>query len=170
MADEKILNEELGEENDGATNTPSEGDNHKEKTQNDKRYTKEDVNDIVRGRINKIFGKYGVNKTEELDKVVEKGKAYDELKTKYDALLEKQVFTDNKIKEDRIDDVKTYFKGKGLQLENNILAEVVKTHPEWVIVENDNNKIEKIGGNNNNLDPQPEDEEEKKAARKLLGI
>ena len=103
----------------GGTPTPSvEG----HETNSSKIFSKEDVNEIVKSRIDRILGKCGVDNTEELEVFVSKGKSYDELKKKYDDLNTSFVFKENNISKDREDDVKTYFEGKGFDLNSNLLA------------------------------------------------
>ena len=58
-------------------------------------------------------------------------KKYGELSDKSSELNEKYLFNTNSIKKDREDDVRTYFKGKGLQLTDENIKEVLKTHAEW---------------------------------------
>lgn len=107
-----------------------------------KTFTQEQVNEIVRERLKKandgICKKYGTKNEEELDELVGKSKSYDELKEKYDGLESelkayKEQFTlsKNNVLEDKQDDVRTYFKGKGLELNEENLKEALGTHPEW---------------------------------------
>lgn len=150
----------------GGTPTPSvEG----HETNSSKIFSKEDVNEIVKSRIDRILGKCGVDKTEELEAFVSKGKSYDELKKKYDDLNTSFVFKENNISKDREDDVKTYFKGKGFDLNSNLLAELVKTHPEWV-----NQGESKVGSAQTNVQGKQAEKElekgNKEKAEELFGF
>lgn len=115
------------------------------------------VNDIVRERLNQDrmsrLKKYGYATEDELDSIVEKGKKYDELKTLSEELLkdrESLYFLKARIKDEKIDDVKTYFKGKGLDLTLEQLIELTKTHPEWLKPEVKGNTLKTLGFNNQN--------------------
>ena len=73
-----------------------------------------------------------------MNAIVGKAKDYDNLSKKYGELSdksselnEKYLFNTNSIKKDREDDVRTYFKGKGLQLTDENIKEALKTHAEW---------------------------------------
>ena len=113
-----------------------------QKTEEEEKFTQSQVNDIVTRRLAKqaeaFYKKYGVNDEEGLNAIVGKAKASDNLRKKYGELSdksselnEKYLFNTNSIKKDREDDVRTYFKGKGLQLTDENIKEALKTHAEW---------------------------------------
>ena len=113
-----------------------------QKTEEEEKFTQSQVNDIVTRRLAKqaeaFYKKYGVNDEEGLNAIVGKAKDYDNLSKKYGELSdkssevnEKYLFNTNSIKKDREDDVRTYFKGKGLQLTDENIKEALKTHAEW---------------------------------------
>ena len=99
--------------------------------------------------IETSYNEYNINKTgikqynleslEELESLLTKGRDYqkvfeelEKLKATNRELLEKDLFNSNKIDENRFDDVRTYFKGKELELSKESLAQALATHPEWV--------------------------------------
>ncbi len=133
------------------------------------------VNSIVKKRLaennNKLYSSLGVNNKEDLEKAVSKAQSYDilekennDLKTELRSLKEEKAFKDNKIDPSRYDDIRTYFKGKELELTEESLIENIKTHPEWVIKEdiskeeNINEAILKVLGNPSGDEPiRPDD-------------
>lgn len=154
---DEILNENSGNTADTLT-ADSEVDTREEKTQNNdndfNEIQKLKINDIIRERLaqdrNVRLKKYGYTTEEELDSIVEKGKKYDELKTLNDSLLkdrESLYFLKARIKDEKIDDVKTYFKGKELDFTLENLIELAKTHPEWLKEEVKGNTIKTFGFN-----------------------
>ena len=113
-------------------------------------FTQEEVNEIVRERLERkakaIYSKYGVEDETGFDDVFAKAQAYAEMKERYDSIgaeleaarneiasyKEKAILSTNGILEDKADDVRTYFKGKGIELSDEALKTVLATHPEWV--------------------------------------
>jgi len=109
----------------------------------DRTFTRDEVTRILKARLdryqNGLYGKYGVKNINELDALFEKTKGYDDLVTERDGLKstnselsEKVAFMENNIDPARYDDIKTYFKGKGQIFDSGVLAEMLKTHPEWL--------------------------------------
>lgn len=109
-------------------------------------FTQEQVNELIQERLRRAseanLKRYGVQSEDEFTSVFEKGRSYDELKTQYDTLLaEKKALADqitlsrNKILAEKEDDVLTYFKGKGLEMSDEALKQVLLNHPEWVAKE-----------------------------------
>lgn len=156
------MNEEITNEIGGnAAETPTADSDvntrEEENAKNDSDFNeiqKNKVNDIVRDRLaqDRIarLKKYGYTTEDELDSIVEKGKKYDELKMLNDDLLkdrENLYFLKARIKDEKIDDVKTHFKGKGLEFTLDNLMELVKTHPEWLKEEVKGNTIRTFGFN-----------------------
>lgn len=108
-------------------------------------FTQEQVNEIVRKRLekadNKFYSRYGVGKKEELDELVGKAQSYDVMKERYDGLVssnksltEELTFLKNNINPERYDDVKAYFKGKDLEFNAENLIKELETHNEWLNV------------------------------------
>lgn len=105
----------------------------------EKTFTQNEVNDIVRGRLEKLYSNYGVTNSQELDELVNKAKGYDEMLGKYgdlenanQSLTQRLSFVNNNINPDREDDILAYFKGKELSFNDETLKGLLETHPEWV--------------------------------------
>lgn len=102
----------------------------------DRTFTRDEVTAILKKRIdryqNSVFNKYGVKDAQELDSLFEKAKGYDDLIKTRDELTEKVAFMGNNINPDKYDDIRTYFKGKGLQFTEDALKQHLETHPEWI--------------------------------------
>ena len=73
------------------------------------------------------------------------------------------MFNSNSIKSDREDDVRTYFKGKALEMTDEALKEALKTHSEWA----ESRTIPVPMGNSGT--PKQEDDE-LELASKLFGM
>lgn len=108
-----------------------------------KTFTQDEVNEIVKKRLDKHANSqlknYGVETQEELDGLLAKGREYqklleenERLKTENRDLVKQSLYSKYKIDESRFDDVDTYFKGKELDLTDENLANALTTHNEWV--------------------------------------
>ena len=121
-----------------------------ETAQPEKTFTKSQVNEMMKNRVqrshNSFFKRYGVKSLDELDMLFGKSAGYDaavannsELNQKY-ADLENQHKDLTKrygykvcnIDDNKIQDIETYFKGKGIDINEESLIEELKTHPDWV--------------------------------------
>lgn len=108
----------------------------------EKKFTQADVDGIVKERLarqEKAFYKsLGVEGKEGLDSVLKNAKSdHEEL-----------VLSKNNIAQGRYEDVKIHFRGKGIELTPEALAEEVKTHPEWLekkTESNDSSQVQPIG-------------------------
>ena len=125
--------------------------------QPERSYTKSQINEMMHKRIEKshkaFFNRYGVKDLAELDELFGQAGSYGPLKQQFDELTksngELQTAHDelnNQIKDlrkryaykvgnvnpEKTSDIETYFKGKNLEIDENTLAEELKTHPEWV--------------------------------------
>ena len=102
----------------------------------DRTFTRDEVTTILKRRIdryqNSVFNKYGVKNAQELDSLFEKAKGYDDVIKSRDELTEKVAFMSNNINPDKYDDIRTYFKGKGLQFTEDALKSQLESHPEWL--------------------------------------
>ena len=132
-------------------NTPTEGDKKpvdegqpkpEPTADKPKTFTQEQVNKIMRSRIERdrlsFLKRYGVEDRDGLDSLIGKAQAYDIMKERYEArgteiaeLKEKLAFMTNNINPDREDDIRAYFKGKGLEFNEESLVNELETHPEW---------------------------------------
>ena len=149
-------------ENLGKTTTRSQTD-----TERPQMFTKERVNELMQKRIERshqaFFNRYGVKDLEGLDdlfgkagsveelnqKIEELIKNRDELQGKYDELTnqnreltKKYAFTSRNIRPELYSDIETYFKGKGLDINDQTLNEELKTHGDWC---NKTNTIVSLG-------------------------
>lgn len=140
MKQEKTADTAKAEEEAKVTEQTAKGE--PQKTEEEEKFTQSQINEIITRRLAKqaeaFYKKYGVNDEEGLNALVGKAKDYDNLSKKYGELSdksselnEKYLFNTNSIKKDREDDVRTYFKGKGLQLTEENIKEALKTHAEW---------------------------------------
>lgn len=127
------------------TNTPETGNPTPEVT-----FTQSQVNNLMRKRVershNSFFNRYGVKNLEELDDLVSKAMSWDEaeaksndwsqkytdLETSHKDLTKKYAYKVGNIDENKIADIETYFKGKGIDIDETTLMNEIKTHPEWV--------------------------------------
>ena len=138
-------------------------------------FTQEQVNDLVRQRIdrerNSTYKRYGVNDRDGLDTLITKSHSYDAMKERYEninernkALEQEIAFIRQNIEPSRQEDVLTYFKGKGLDFSEQALMDELRTHPEWLRVNEVSDKptttIKKLGAQQR-TSPEPEDEKKK---------
>lgn len=145
-------------------------------------FTQEQVNKIMRSRLERdrlsLFGRYGVKDRDGLDDLIGKAQSYDVMKERYGAskariaeLEERLAFVDNGINPDREDDIRAYFKGKGIGFSGEALARELSTHPEWrkAVMQDDKPKttIEVLGVEHRDRNV-PETESEK--IKRIFGV
>ena len=147
--EEKVLPSQETPENNNevlTVDTPKEEESVEEvkaEESKDGTFTQEQLNDIIRARLEKaqqrLFNRYGVTNRDELDSLIGKSQSYDVMKEKYDDLetknyeLEKELaFSKNNINLERQEDIMAYFKGKGIDFNNDNLINELSTHPEWL--------------------------------------
>lgn len=110
-----------------------------------KSFTQEMVDEIVRNRLERdrkaTFKRYGVEDRDGLDTLIGKAQSYDIMKERYEGiksenatLREKMAFITNNINPAREEDVRAYFKGKGIEFNETNLINELATHPEWLNV------------------------------------
>lgn len=151
------------------------------KSKPERTFTREQVNEIMKRRVershNAYYSRYGVKNLQELDDLFGQSKSYGPLKEKFDELeknhndldssykdLQKRyAFRVGNIDEKRIDDIEAYFKGKNLDIDENTLAQELKTHPEWI------KKVGKIQAIGAESTPSPE-MDERELASKYFGV
>mgnify|MGYP003296289237 CR=1 FL=1 len=117
-------------------------------SQPEKKFTQEQVNEMMRKRIerekNSIFNKhkekYGVENEEGLDEMFKKSQSYDAMKERYEniltakAELEKELaFLRNNIEPSKEEDILAHFKGKEMEFNEESLKAELQTHPEKTI-------------------------------------
>jgi hypothetical protein len=159
-----------------ANETENNGGNENAEKRN---FTQEQVNDIVRERLeranNSLYKRYGVENRDGLDGLIQKANAYQMMDENYvalekerDGLREELTFMKNNINPDRYDDIRAYFKGKGLNFDQNNLTSELATHQEWLMQMPKQTTIETIGTNAGQV--QNSELSEKEQASKLFGI
>ena len=123
----------------------------------EKTFTQTELNELMRKRVershNAFFKRYGVKDLEELDNLVASAQAYEptqkmydeanqkitegdqryaDLETQYKDLTKKYGYKVHNINPEKIEDIETYFKGKGIDIDESSLLAELKTHPDWV--------------------------------------
>lgn len=115
-----------------------------------KMFTQEQVNALMQKRVershNAFFRRYGVNNLEELDNLVGKANSYqptkdlydelqknhEDLSTQHKDLTKRYAYKVGNINPDKYNDIETYFKGKGIDIDENTLGQELKTHADWI--------------------------------------
>lgn len=156
-------------------------DEKKEEESTSKTFTQEQVNDFVRTRLEKyeknLFKTYGVENKDGLNELFSKAQSYSDLEEKYntqkvetDTLREEIAFLKNKINPQKYDDIRAYFKGKGLDFTEDALINELSTHGEWLNVEEVKTPlttIKQVGTDPKMNTPR---KDEKADAAKLFGL
>ena len=160
--------------NTGDETLVNNGEVTTEPTTNDtpKTFSQDEVNDIVRERLEKskksLYKKYGVEDSDGLDELFGKAQSYgvlteriEELRQTNASLTEELSFLKNNIDPTRYDDVRAYFKGKGLEFNADTLVTEMATHPEWIKpeVKNDTTTIKFMGATQTNNNTEETDAE-----------
>lgn len=113
-----------------------------EETDHAERFTRDQVNELIRARIERerarTMQRLGIESLDELEAISERardaeaGKAeMERIKEESKGLRAEIAFLRNGVDEARRDDVQTYFRGKGLEMTDESVAEAIATHPEW---------------------------------------
>lgn len=151
-------------------------------------FTKERVNELMQKRIERshqaFFNRYGVKDLNELDDLFGKANSVDGLKSQIEELMKgnqdlqtrfddltnqnrelakKYAFTSRNVRPELYSDIETYFKGKGLDINETTLNEELKTHLDWC------NKAGSIVPLGNEGQSAPETSERERASQ-LLGV
>lgn len=146
MNDENLVEQNGQEQNNiDSTDPVEQTEAEKKEEEQISQFTQEQVNDIVRKRVERTkksyYSRYGVNDLDELDEMIGKSQAYEVMKMHRDNLLqennslkEKMAFIDNNINPTRYDDIRAYFKGKELVFNDENLKQELSSHPEWLNV------------------------------------
>ena len=150
QVDEGTPNPGIEEPTGGQEKSVDEGKPTPTPIEKPKTFTQEQVNKIMRSRLERdrlsFLNRYGVKDRDGLDSLIGKAQSYDIMKERYIAsktkiseLEERLAFMSNGINPDREDDIRAYFKGKGLEFNEEALINALETHPEWrKVVESDN--------------------------------
>lgn len=174
--EEKLLDNEQEEGQDTATETKEDEESGTPQT-----FTQDQVNDFVRNRLEKyqsrLYNRYGVNGKNELDELVGKSQSYDVMKEKFEAtqnelaqFREENSFIKNNINPEKYEDIRAYFKGKGIEFTNENLINELAAHNEWLTPKQVSDKptttIQAIG----NLKQESPKFDEREAAKKIFGL
>jgi hypothetical protein len=101
------------------------------------------LNSIVQRRVGEtkqsIFNQLGVKSEQELNALLEKVKGYEELNGKFYAintelstLKAEKVASASGVRAEKVDDLLTYLKGKGLEYTPQNIQQAAQGHPEWL--------------------------------------
>jgi hypothetical protein len=102
------------------------------------------LNTIVQRRVGEtkqsIYKQLGVQNEQELNSLLEKVKGYDELNGKFYAintelstLKAEKVASASGVRAEKVDDLLTYLKGKGLDYTAENIQQAAQGHPEWLV-------------------------------------
>lgn len=146
-------------------------------------FTQEQVNEFVRNRLDKyekrLYKRYGVEDKNGLDDLVGKANSYSVMEEMFNNqagelanLREQNAFLKNNINPEKYDDIRAYFKGKGLEFNEEALINELSTHNEWLVQKEEENKpktttITTLGADAQLSTPKPD---EKSLARKVFGL
>ena len=141
-------------------------------------FTQDQVNDIVRERLSRIYSRYDVQDSNGLDELIGKSQAYSVMKSRYDAnkrmifeLQEELAFLKNDIEPSRYDDVRAYFRGKEIEFNHEALANEIVNHPEWKrVIEKSNDRITTIKSISPDRNVSKVSPNEKDEVAKLFGF
>lgn len=115
-----------------------------------------------------IFKKLGITQDSDLDNLVSKAKLADTLSAENATMKADMTILKNNIDPAKAEDVKIYFKGLGIPIDEKSLQEQLAKHPEWGSVKPTSNVVSiPIGTEqtkNENIDPQT------KKIRKVMGL
>lgn len=181
--DEKMM------ENKAPTSVPAEGSTAQTESEvvkpvakpavakPDRTFTRDEVTTILRRRLeranNSLYQKYSVKDVNEFNALLDKAKSYDSLKQERDSFSERIAFMSNNINPDRYEDVRTYFKGKGMIFDEGVLKGLLESHPEWVnkaaepVVNNTPKTTVKVLGTESHPASKPSDQAR---AEKMFGF
>ncbi len=184
MEDEKLAGNAQATAPGNETATAQEGNesapSEAQEQVSERSFTQGEVNEMMRKRLDgakeRIYKRLGVKSDDDLDALVQRVKGYDEMKSGYDALKdevkglrEQSALRGNSVLPEREDDVRTYFKGKGLEMTDEALKKALETHPEWIAKATAPGKTTTVVplGSQSEDAPKPSEEEE---AAKMFGL
>lgn len=106
----------------------------------EKTYTKAEVQALMKKRVdrshNRVWERYGVKSFEELDDILNDYRSikdnYASLEARNGELLRDIALLKNNTLPERRDDIIAYFKGNGMEFNEENLIQALQTHPEWL--------------------------------------
>jgi hypothetical protein len=101
------------------------------------------LNNIVQKRVGEtkqsIYKQLGVQNDKELNGLLEKVKGYEDLNSKFynlntelSTLKAEKVAVASGVRQDKVDDLLTFLKGKGLDYTPENIQQIAQSHPEWL--------------------------------------
>lgn len=171
--------DEEGKTNPGTSTGSAEtaGDNKpasQPETATPRTFTQEQVNEIVRERLERdhasLLKQLGEENWENVAANLKKGKGYDELAKKSGetakALEEanrRLCFESNKLNPERESDILAILKGKGLEFNDENVKKELPTHPEWALRKEAAPVIGSVA-------PKKDEDVEKQMAERMWGL
>jgi len=112
-------------------------------SENERRYTKQQVIDMMKRRVNRshnaFFTRYGVKDLKELDGLFENSQKFNSMNDEFgriqlrnSELMRENAFLRNNIDPSRYDDIIAYFKGNNIEFSEDELLKALPTHNEWL--------------------------------------
>ena len=143
MQEENVVTATTDVDTSTTKNEEVEVEENTEQEETPKTFTQDQVNEMVKARLDRdrksLFKRYGVEDRNALDDLIGKAQSYSVMEERYNAiqsevnsLKESNLFLKNNINPERYDDVRTFFKGKELELNEENLANELSTHSEWI--------------------------------------
>lgn len=140
-------------------------------------FTQDEVNAFVKERLDRAnanwLKKLGLESSDGLDDFISRANGYNEMKelsAKHELennnLRTELSFIKNNVNENRYEDIKTYFKGKELELTEDNLKQELATHPEWLKVQPKTTTIKQFSSH----EPRVRGYDDTAAAEKMFGI
>ena len=159
------------------TPTPVTGTNAISEQTKPRTYTKEEVIDMMKRRVNRshnaFFKRYGVQDLKGLDSLFENSKKFNSMNDEFgkiqlrnNELLRENAFLRNNINPDKYNDIIAYFKGNNLEFSEDELLKALPTHSEWLRQASPVTTIKSLGSEAHTLPKANEAE----IAAKLLGV
>lgn len=172
----EVEESKVKEKNDSDTKSTKNESSHEELST--KSFTQEQVNDIVRRRLEReekrLYDEYGVDNKASLEELIGKAQSFDatysllqELQEEVKGLREEKWFKEEEVNQEKVNDIRAYFKGSNKELNQESLKEELKTHPEWLKKEEPKITFTSVGSNKSEETQKLTEEEE---AAKLFGL
>lgn len=149
-----------------------------------KTYTQEEVNEKIRARLDRarksIYQKYGVEDENGLDvmhgkandydkmagELTDRTNKYNQLADTYNQLVEEYAFLKCDVDPNKVEDIKIYFKGKGIEIDEDTLKYEIATHSDWKKPRITMESVGTLKNDNRDLGMS----EEEYVAKKLFGL
>ena len=108
--------------------------------QQERTYTKAEVQALMKKRVdrshNRVWDRYGVKSFEELDDILNDYRSikdnYASLEARNGELMRDIALLKNNTLPEKRDDIIAYFKGSGMEFNEENLITALQTHPEWL--------------------------------------